>query len=351
MDKINEDGKRTPLTLAEIPFEETYPQEPDAPPFRDVWARDLAKRSRARLFWLQQPVEGRINQIFHALFRFIPYDLGSNLAGLLSRLAYWRYRNRIFAKRIFINLQVLAPQGCDTPARHRAALLNWWRNIGRTIAEFSMINALWPEGRILIEGEENLAEARAQGGPLIFVSMHLSTWEAVFAAAQQGIAAPNIGPYQPEPSRFTNRIVYDSRKRRNHYIFPPGQRTAFRLQRLLAGGGAASMTIFIDEVRDFQVHLPLFGRTPPDKGNAVIAVKLANSTGGTLLPVYLKRTRGARFKLVILPPLAKVNGADSPYPVASTIMKLNDIFEPLVTENIEHWYMLNELRLPQHYDV
>jgi len=349
-DKINQDRKRPALTLADIPFEETYPQEPEAPPFRDIWASDLAKRSWARLYWLKQPVEGRINQISHTLFRFIACDLGSGLAGRLSRLACWRYRNRIFAKRISRNLQVLAPQLCNTPARHQTALLSWWNNIGRTIAEFSVVNALWPKGRITLEGEENLAAARAQGGPLIFVSMHLSTWEAVFAASQQGIAPPNIGPFQPEPSRFTNRIVYGSRKRRNHYIFPPGQRSAFRLQRLLSGGGAASMTIFIDEVRDFQIHLPLFGRPPPDKGNAFVAVKLANSTGGTLLPVYLKRTRGARFKLVVLPPLAKVNAADRPYPLAATIMKFNDIFEPLVIENVEHWYMLGELRLPQHYD-
>lgn len=346
-DKINDNGKRAPLTLADIPFEETYPQEPEAPPFRDVWASDQAARSRARHYWLKQPIEGRINQVSHTLFRFLPCDLGSGLAGQLSLLAYWRYKDRIFAKRIAGNLQVLAPARCDTPARHRAALIRWWSNIGRTIAEYSIVNALWPKGRISIEGEENLAAAHAQGGPLILVSMHLSTWEATAAVAQQAIASPNIGPFQPEPSRFTNRIVYASRKRRNHYMFPPGQRSAFRLQRLLAGGGAASAIFFLDDVRDFQIHLPLFGRAPPDKGNAVVAVKLANSTGGTLVPVYLKRTRGARFKLVVLPPLAKVNDADRPYPVAETIMKFNEIFEPLVIENLEHWYMLGELRLPQ----
>jgi lauroyl/myristoyl acyltransferase len=346
-DKVNDNGKRAPLTLADIPFEETYPQEAEAPPFRDVWAKDQAKRSWAKLYWLKQPIEGRINQISHTLFRFLPCDFGSALAGQLSLLAYWRYKNRIFAKRISGNLQALAPERCDTPARHRAALLNWWSNIGRTMAEYSIVNALWPKGRITVEGVENLAAAHAQGGPLVLVSMHLSTWEATAAAAQQGIASPNIGPFQPEPSRFTNRIVYGSRKRRNHYMFPPGQRSAFKLQRLLAGGGAASVIFFLDDVRDFQIHLPLFGRSPPDKGNAVVAVKLANSTGGTLLPIYLKRTRGARFKLVILPPLAKVSDADKPYPVAATILKFNEIFEPLVIENVEHWYMLGELRLPQ----
>ncbi|MGJ8569304.1 MAG: lysophospholipid acyltransferase family protein [Hoeflea sp.] len=296
---------------------------------------------------MKQPIEGRINQVSHTLFSILPCDLGSALAGQLSLLAYWRYKHRIFAKRIAGNLRLLAPDRCDTPARHRAALIRWWSNIGRTMAEYSIVNALWPKGRISIEGEENLAAAHAQGGPLILVSMHLSTWEATAAVAQQSIASPNIGPFQPEPSRFTNRIVYASRKRRNHYMFPPGQRSAFRLQRLLTGGGAASVILFIDEVRDFQVHLPLFGRTAPDKGNAVVAVKLANSTGGTLLPVYLKRIGGARFKLVVLPPLATRQDSDRLYPVAETIMKFNEIFEPLVIENVEHWYMLGELRLPQ----
>ncbi|MCY0096370.1 lysophospholipid acyltransferase family protein [Hoeflea ulvae] len=341
-------GNRWPaLTLAEVPFAETCPQEPAAPPFHDIWAKQSDRRASARLYWLKQPVEGRVNQISHALFRLLPCDLGSDLACRLSRLAHWRYRNRIFAKRISSNLQRLAPERCGTPERHRAALLSWWSNIGRSIAEFSVVNQLWPKGRITVEGADNLAAARAQGGPLIFVSIHLSTWEAIFAAAQQGIAPPNIGPFQPEPSRFTNRIVHDSRRRRNQYIFPPGQRSAFRLQRLLAGGGAASMTIFIDEVRARQVHLPLFGRAPPDKGNAVVAIKLANSTGGTLVPVYLKRTSGARFTLCVLPPLARTEDAERSYPVDATIAQFNDIFEPLVIDNIEHWYMLGELRLPQ----
>lgn len=349
-EKNNGDKKPSRLSLADIPFEETYPQEPPAPKFRDILARQPDYRARARKYWLQQPVEGSINQITHTAFRFLPFDFGSALAGLLSQLAQFRYRDRIFAKRIAKNLRLLAPERCNTPEKHRSAVRNWWANIGRTLAEFSMVNALWPQGRISIEGSENLNAARAQGGPLIFVSVHLSTWEAIFAVTQQALDPPNIGPFQPEPSRFTNSIVYKSRKRRNHYVFPPGQKSAFRLQRLLAGGGAASMTIFIDEVRDLQIHLPLFGRALPDKGNAVVAIKLANSTGGTLVPVYMKRDKGARFNLCVLPHLAKAENAVKPYPIAPTIRTFNDIFEPLVIENVEHWYMLSELRLPQHHD-
>ncbi len=100
-------------------------------------------------------------------------------------------------------------------------------------------------------------------------------------------------------------------------------------------------------MRDNQVHLPLFGRKPPDKGNAVVAIKLANASGGTLVPLYLTRKKGARFRLHLLPPVPKRPGTDTAYPVPDTILKFNEIFEPLVLKNIREWYMLAELRLPK----
>ena len=339
---------RPRLVLDAISFEETRPQEPPAPPLRDLFSGDPERELRARRHWLRHPVEGTVNRIFHEFLRIAPCDVTSGIGAALSPFAYRRYKDRNFARRIARNLKTLAPGLCDTEEHHEASLRSWWRNIGRTIAEFSSVNRLWPEGRIAIEGADNLETARASGEPLIFVSMHLATWEAIFAAVQLEIAPPNIGPFQPEPSRFTNRIVYESRKRRNQYLFPPGQRSAYRLHRLLTGGGAASMTIFIDEVRDNQVHLPLFGRKPPKKGNAVVAVKLANASGGTLVPVYLTREQSARFRLHILPPLLKQPDPETPYPLPGTISALNRIFEPLVLANIRHWYMLAELRLPKH---
>ncbi|MBD1547806.1 lysophospholipid acyltransferase family protein [Roseibium aggregatum] len=342
---------RPRLSLDAVPFEETYPDEPSAPPVRDLLARDPERNQSARRYWLRHPLQGTVNRAFHELLRFTPCEVTSGIGAALSPFAYWRFRDRKFARRIARNLKTLAPDLCDTETHHEASVKAWWRNIGQTIAEFSSVNRFWPEGRITIEGMENLDAARASGGPLIFVSMHLATWEAIFAAVQLGLAPPNIGPFQPEPNRFTNRIVYNSRKRRNQYLFPPGQRSAYRLHRLLTGGGAASMTIFIDEVRDNQIHLPLFGRKPPDKGNAVVAVKLANASGGTLVPLYLTREKGARFRLHILPPVPKQPASDTPYPLPDTILKFNAIFEPLVLGNIRQWYMLGELRLPNNKNL
>lgn len=347
LDDMPRKPDRQRRALESVPFEETYPGEPPAPPLGDLFSRDPERTNAAFRYWLRHPAEGTVNRVVHELLRLTPCEVTSGIGAVLSPLAYWRYKDRKFARRIADNLKTLTPSLCGTQVRHEASVKSWWRNIGRTVAEFSSVNRLWPEGRITIEGTENLEVARAMGGPLIFVSMHLATWEAIFAAVQQELAPPSIGPFQPEPNRFTNRIVYNSRKRRNQYLFPPGQRSAYRLHRLLTGGGAASMTIFIDEVRDNQIHLPLFGRTPPDKGNAVVAIKLANTSEGTLVPLYLTRENGARFRLHILPPIPKQPAPASSYPVASTILKFNHIFEPLVLENIRQWYMLAELRLPE----
>lgn len=337
------------LSLDDIPFEETRPAEAPIPPLGALISKSAEERARARRYWLREAIGGNLNIATHELFGVLPKSATTWIGGLLGKLTHRRYRERIFAKRLEYNMAALSSGNSASADDEKRAVDNWWRNVGSTTAEFAAVNRLWREGRIRIEGEEHLEAARAQartlGGPLIFTSVHLSTWETIFAVAHEALAPPNIGPFQPEPSRFTNRIVHNLRKRRNQYLFPPGQKSAYRLHRLLTGG-QASLTIFIDDVRDRQIHLPLFGRPPPTRGNAVVAIKLANASNGIILPVYLKREQGTRFRLVFLPPLEPESEDGIAYPIKETVLRLNDVFEPLVLANLQHWYMLSELRLP-----
>ncbi|WP_417668770.1 lysophospholipid acyltransferase family protein [Roseibium sp.] len=320
------------------------------PPLADLFSRDSGISLNAHRRWLQYPIEGTINTLFHGALSALPSTVVSAFGHCCADLGRWRYRNRVFAQRIARNYETLIPDPKAVEDSHERGLRRWWHNIGRTMAEFSKANHLWREGNIRLCGEDNLATAKACGGPLIFVSMHLGTWEAAFTAIHEGLAGPSIGPFQPEPNPFTNKIVYRLRKKRKQYLFPPGQRSAIRLHKLMCSGDT-SMTIFIDEVRDDQIHLPAFGRPLPTRGNAVVAIKLANVCGGTLVPFYLKRTNGPQFDLNILPPLRLAEDNDKAYPLRGTLADLNDIFEPLVVQNLEHWYMLGELRLPAGFEA
>ncbi|MEM9635506.1 MAG: lysophospholipid acyltransferase family protein [Pseudomonadota bacterium] len=337
-----------PFKLEDIPFEETLAEEPEVPPIRNIVARDPSSRETAHLHWFRHTKDGLLNTIFHVGLKNCPDWFVSEFGRVLVPFVRWSYRNKIFPSRIEQNFSALTQGFWNEKVQEQNGLNRWWQNTGRTISEFCIVNDLWKKSRISVEGTEHLETARRTGRPLIFTSMHLGTWEALFVAIHDGLAGPSIGPFQPEPNRFKNRIVHAIRRKREQYLFPPGQRSAYRLHRLMKTG-CYSMTIFIDEVRDKQVHLPLFGRKAPDRGNAVVAAKIANACNGILIPTYLTRTGPARFKMTVLPP---VNGQDeaSGYDIGKTVKTLNDIFEPIVLDHIEEWYMLGELRLPRNFE-
>ncbi|WP_417693136.1 lysophospholipid acyltransferase family protein [Roseibium sp.] len=358
------------LRLSDIPFSETYPAEPPVPPIAEIFSSDKGKQHTARLFWISHTLQGLANTALYQVLASLRPSIASTIGSLIADPTRWRYRDRIFARRIRENISKLRAYAherrlTDTgvshdfgPSNDDEAHKSWWRNISRTLAEFSIVNRLIWDRSIRVVGEENLMSARASGRPLVFTSVHLATWEVVIAATHIGPHGPSIGPFQPEPNRFSNRIVYLQRKARNQYLFPPGRKSAFRLSRLLQAG-AASIIIFIDEVRQHQIHFPFFGRPAPSAGNGVVAIKLANSAGGLIVPIYLRRTKGVRFELVILPALypdAQSSGrptiaperartAPQTYDIAETLTRLNDLYEPIILENVEQWYMLSELRL------
>ncbi|MFD1694040.1 lysophospholipid acyltransferase family protein [Roseibium aestuarii] len=348
------DGRRP--GFEQIPIEETLPFEPAAPPLADLFAAEPARRHVARLHWLKHPVQGGLNLAFHAVLRHLPVTFVSAVGASLAPVSRRWHRNRVFAARIRSNLEALAAHG----RRHGLALpedapdplldpdnglhRRWWRNMGRSVAEFSVLNRLARPPHLTVSGAEHLEAAQATGRPLVFVSVHLGTWEAVIAATHTGPAGPTVGPFQPEPNRFTNRVIYRLRKARGQYLFPPGQKSAFRLHRLLTGR-AANLIIFIDEVRDAQVHFPAFGRPTTPGGNALVAVKLANAAEALIVPVHCLRREGARLMLTLHPALPRP--ASGAYDPAATIATLNGIFEPLILRHLAQWYMLADLRYPK----
>ncbi len=338
---------RKPICLEDIPIRETLPAEPPAPPVRDVVARDKGRRQAARRHWFHHPVSGTLNALAFQLLKLLPSDWTSNAGPALLPFARLSFKNKPFFKRIRRNFAALTAGRLKNAADRTTGVEKWWENTARTRSEYCIVNRLSDEARVTLEGLDNLNAARSASSPLIFCSVHLSNWELLIASLEKGPTGPVAGPFQPEPNRFVNRIVYALRKQRGSYMFPPGQKSAIRLHRLMTGG-QCNACIFIDEVREKQIHFPLLGRSPPRAGNAVVAIKLANACGGTIVPTYMKRIGPARFKHTILPPIPRPRG-EANYEIVDTINALNDVFEPIVLDNIEHWYMLAELRLPEDF--
>ncbi len=338
---------RKPLRLEDVSFDETRAPEPAGPPFNWLYSKKKNKRARWRAFWIFEPLQGGANFLGYHVFRYLPATWGSGIAARLSFLAIRKYEKHEVGLRVRNNLRILRPDLSSDQDGQDSAVARWWQNAARAFAEFAVLNKFWRLGLIEVEGAENLYAATSTGRNIIFASVHVGSWEGLAAALQTGFGFELTGPYQPEPSRFTNRRVYKLRKLRGQFLFPPGQRSAFLIHRLLTSGSATGI-FFVDEVRNDQIHFPLFGRPVPSAGNMVNVVKLAKAANALIVPVYMARKHGVRFTLRFLPSQEPASGSSKVENIQKTAANLNEIFEPIVLKHLEQWYMLAAIRAPEN---
>nr|WP_321457770.1 lysophospholipid acyltransferase family protein [uncultured Cohaesibacter sp.] len=333
-----------PLQLSDIPFEDTRSPEPEVPPLAWALSKDSKKKAAWRTFWLLHPLMGGMNYLTHHLLRLLPVSGCSHFGAMLAPFAKSRFSSSKFSQRLVNNLKILRPDVSGSETATDQLVSNWWENISRVFAEFSVVERYWRSGEVEISGEEQIKALQAAGQSVIFISVHLGHWEAQGAVLAEALGIEVIGSFEPEPNRFTNRLIYNLRKRRGQYVFPPGQKSVMRLHKLLHNGSTSAL-FYIDEVRERQIHFPLLGRKTPTRGNAVAAVKLALSSNAVLVPVYMARKGGAHYRINILPPIVPDRNEDREIGIKSSIEKINERIEPVVLENLDQWYMLAELRL------
>jgi KDO2-lipid IV(A) lauroyltransferase len=332
------------MPVRDIPFSKTEASEPEPPPVRDLFG-SAETRNPAWRFHLFDRLTGGAVVGLDAVLRRLPLNwgpgLGAFLAGILRRLD----RKRVYARRIAYNLAKLAPGG-PLDGRALADLdAQWWRNAGMTKGEYSGVERYRAAGRLTLEGYETLTRMGLDKGQFIYVSVHLGSFEVLGDFVNNGLKRSCIGIWEPERNRFVNRLLSRLRLRYGMYVFPPGQRSARHIRRCVVDNGT-DILCFVDEVRDRQSHLPTFGRPLPERCNAVNAVKLALRSGAPLVPIYMLREPGGRFRVRMHPPLPLDREAPVDEAVVKALGEIDRFFDPIVRANLEQWWMLSEVRLP-----
>lgn len=304
----------------------------------EIPAPSLARRLRA---WPRD----LLKQALHEILRRLPVGFAPRLGRLLAPLVQRMNGSRIFARRIAWNLDRLHAAGPLSGTAHAEALARWWKGAGAVFAEYATLERLGAAGRLEIDDPAGIVASLPRDGPAIFACVHLGPFELCFETILNRLGREAVGTWQPEPSNASNAILARLRARYGIFAFPPGQRSARHLHRLVVTEGFDAI-LFVDEVRDRQVHLPAFGRDLPARGNAVTAVKLALKTGAPLVPVHVLRSDVARYRFVVGAPLAFEREGLESLAVSGGVAALDRYFDPLVRAHVEQWYMLPELRLP-----
>lgn len=304
-----------------------------APPIRWLLA-DRDKRRTALLYWIADPLAGAYFYAIHGTMRALPTDACSWAGAALTRFTRKFYRDsEARARRLWRRHNPAQADAASTDA----AIDRLWRNVGRTMHEYSVIDRLWAEQRIAIEGLEHMHAARDRGQPIIVTPVHLANWEVVLVA---GIANGyhGTGIYLPPENRFLHRLINRVRARYGARFIAAGPNSLREAYRELRAGGGPFI-IYIDELMRDRVNAPAFGRALNPASNIFYAVQLAERSGAALIPAYCERLGdAARFRVTFLPQLVMSSAADKAIRVRENAEALNTAIEPVIRARLDQWY-------------
>lgn len=303
-------------------------------------SRDPARRTLARQYWITDVIDGVYKWTGHLAMRAIPIDWASGFGAWTGR-----FSPRIYPAedaRARVAWRTLRPEE-SSPAQVDAAVRRLWRNIGRTITEIAILDRLWDQGRVTVEGAEHMAALRDAGRPILVTSLHTATWELIPITGIK-LGYMGAGLALPLRNRFERALMTKIRESfdgRQIMVSPSAGREMLR--ELKARG---PLVLHVDDFARGRVHAPAFGRPLKVEGNIAYAFRLAKLAGAGIVPVYCVRDGdAARFTVRFLPALDVVDTGDVDADLAENVARLDALIEPIVRRHLDQWFYVLDLDL------
>lgn len=278
---------------------------------------------------LDYPVQAALAwALFHAV-GLLPVDAASALGGWIGRTIGPLLPAHRRARR---NLERAFP---DKDAREiRAILRGMWDNLGRVITEYPHLRTIWDQaetGRIEVIGREHVEALRLDGRPGILVGAHLGNWE-LLAIGGVRMGLPLTFVYRHANNPPVDRLLRRARAIEGATFLPKGPEAARGLFATLRAGGHIAM--LVDQKLNRGIAVPFFGRPAM---TALAPAQFARVFDCPLVMVRIERLGGARFRLTIDPPLARVRTGDDKADDAAAMARINAVIEAWVRARPEQW--------------
>lgn len=275
--------------------------------------------------------------VFYAvmgLFRVLGVDRASALGGAIARTIGPLLP---VSRRAHENLMLALPH--LSAAERERIVRAMWDNLGRTFAEYPHFDAFHgyePGGRLTVVDAEIADAALARGKGTIFFSGHFANWELMpMAARHRGYEGVVV--YRPPNNPYVDQWMV---RQRSRYTFPAlagkgtdGTRAILNTLRK----GQPLMTL-IDQKMNEGVPVPFFGH---DAMTAPAAAHLAIKYGSPLVPVGIRREKGAHFTIRVYPEIALAQTGDRIADTIETTRRLNVYLEDRIRECPEQWLWLH----------
>ncbi len=270
--------------------------------------------------------------LFIGVVRLLGVDGASAFGGWLGRTVGPLSGAHKVATR---NLKLAFPDKDE--AWRNAMLKAQWDGLGRTFAEFPLMDKILPStGRVEVINQERLFQIAADKVPVVFVSGHLSNWEVMPAAiVDSGVACEMT--YRAANNPYVDDRIKASRFRYGVRLFAPkGGDGARELLEAMKRG--VSVALMNDQKFNNGVEAPFFGhpvRTAP--GPSRLAIRF----GTVLQPMSVQRTKGARFRAVVHDPIHLPETGDRTADIEAGVRLINAFMEDRIRERPEEWFWVH----------
>ena len=230
------------------------------------------------------------------------------------------------------NLRIAFPQ--LSASEHARLLRAQWDNLGRTLFEFPLTDRLTPAaGRVEVVGRERLLALAQSGEAAVLIGGHFANWEVMAAVIVDAGVRCRV-TYRAANNPYIDRRIVQARARYGVKLFgPKGQEGGREVLRTLEAGYAVAL--LNDQKFNGGVLSPLFG-VPAH--TAVGPTRLALRFGGRLHPMSAQRLAGARFRVVVHPPIELVRTGSREADLRAGVEQVNAFVEGVVRERPAEWF-------------
>jgi KDO2-lipid IV(A) lauroyltransferase len=266
----------------------------------------------------------------YGVFAALPIDAASALGSWLARAIGPRLSVQRVARR---NLERAFPE--KSAGEIERILHEMWDNLGRVWGEFPHLGKIdiYNGSRVEVQGAAYIDEMRDDGRPGIFVTAHLGNWElSACTVVQRGPFALMATVYRAPNDPAAEWLLRLGRKDFGAELVPKGALGARRIVEILRNGG--HIGILPDQKFNDGIAVPFFGRPAM---TAPSVAQLAFKYGCAVLPGRVVRTRGARFRVILDPPLELPNSGDRQADVLALTTTINQITEGWIREYPGQW--------------
>ena len=263
---------------------------------------------------------------FFLFFKIIGPKLSSKISGKIFEIIGPFFRSK---KVIYNNIKRALPDIDENNLKNIENLM--WNNYGRIFAEYIFLKDFRYgklASNVQIEGQEILNDIKENNKQVIFISGHLSNFELMAMFLEKsGINLSAI--YRPLNNIFLNGIMENIRKK---YIcknqIKKGLAGLKKLIKLKKKN--YSTALMIDQRVSEGILSPLFNEKAL---TTTIPAQLVKKFNIPIVPVYIERIDGLKFKITINQPLSFPQDTSQ----QQITDNLNQILEKFILSKPENW--------------